>query len=222
MKCPRLFPLNNKKGSITTGVFYRSISDEINRALFVDRSDVNSGRIILTHDNFDDTSALGFEFSTNYKPTKWWSINGSFDIYSQTQKGIAERLTAPIETATIDDIVTETTEVDNVAWNFRMFNNFRVRKTLSFTAFGFYRGANETLQFNIDPMYFVNIGARVSFAEGKGSFSLNFSDIFNTLHFSGDGTRPYTQEIFFKEGGAYYRPVSRPSRPEGIDPVCRE
>ncbi len=214
-----------EKGSITTGVFYRAISDEINRALFVDRSDVNSGRIILTNDNFDDTSALGFEFSTNYKPTKWWSINGSFDIYSQTQKGIAERLTAPIETATIDDIVTEITEVNNVAWNFRMFNNFRVSKTLSFTAFGFYRGANETLQFNIDPMYFVNIGARVSFSEGKGSFSLNFSDIFNTMHFSGDGTRPYTQEIFFNWesrtisgslsysfGGGKYRAKSRKRR----------
>jgi len=214
-----------EKGSITTGVFYRAISDEINRALFVDRSDVNSGRIILTNDNFDDTSALGFEFSTNYKPTKWWSINGSFDIYSQTQKGIAERLTAPIETATIDDIVTEITEVNNVAWNFRMFNNFRVSKTLSFTAFGFYRGANETLQFNIDPMYFVNVGARVSFAEGKGSFSLNFSDIFNTMHFSGDGTRPYTQEIFFNWeshtisgslsysfGGGKYRAKSRKRR----------
>jgi len=186
-----------KKGSITTGVFYRAISDEINRALFIDRSDVNSGRVIITHDNFDDTSAYGFEFSTNYRPTKWWNINGSFDIYSQTQKGITETLTAPIETATIDDIVTEVVEVENVAWNFRMFNNFKVSKTLSFTAFAFYRGANQTIQFDIDPMFFVNVGARVSFAEGKGSFSLNFSDIFNTMHFSGDGTSPFKQEIFF-------------------------
>ncbi len=214
-----------KKGSITTGVFYRAISDEINRALFIDRSDVNSGRVIITHDNFDDTSAYGFEFSTNYKPTKWWNINGSFDIYSQTQKGITETLTAPIETATIDDIVTEVVEVENVAWNFRMFNNFKVSKTLSFTAFAFYRGANQTIQFDIDPMFFVNVGARVSFAEGKGSFSLNFSDIFNTMHFSGDGTSPFKQEIFFnweshtvsaslsyRFGGGKYKAKSRKRR----------
>ena len=87
--------LKDRKGSVTAGVFYRAISDEINRALFIDRSDVSSGRIILTHDNFDDTSAYGVEVSTNYRPTKWWSINGSFDLYSQTQKGIAENLTAP-------------------------------------------------------------------------------------------------------------------------------
>ncbi|NNK60493.1 MAG: TonB-dependent receptor [Flavobacteriaceae bacterium] len=190
--------LKDRKGSITAGVFYRAISNEINRALFIDRSDVNSGRIILTHDNFDDTSAYGFELSSNYRPTSWWSINGSFDIYSQTQKGIAETLDAPIETATIDDIVREVREVDNVAWNFRMFNNFKVNKTLTFTAFGFYRGKNRTLQFDIDPMYFVNLGARVSFAEGRGSFSLNFNDVFNTMDFSGQGNLPFEQVILFE------------------------
>jgi len=190
--------LKDRKGSITAGVFYRSITDEINQALLVDRSDVSAGRVILTHDNFDDTSAYGFEFSTNYRPAKWWSINGSFDFYSQTQKGISERLTAPIETATINDIDIEVREVDNVAWNFRMYNNFKVTKTLSFTAFGFYRGANENLQFDVDPMYFVNLGARVSFAEGKGSFNLNFNDVLNTMKFAGIGTRPYEQQIQFE------------------------
>ena len=217
--------LKDHKGSITAGVFYRAISDEINRALFIDRSDISSGRIILTHDNFDDTSAYGVEVSSSYRPTKWWSINGSFDFYSQTQKGIAERLSAPIETATINDIITKTDEVDNVAWNFKMFNNFKVSKKISFTAFAFYRGQNQTIQFDIDPMYFVNLGARVSFAQGKGSFNLNFNDVFNTMHFSGVGTKPYQQEIFFnweshtvsaglsyRFGGGKYKAKSRKRR----------
>ena len=188
---------NLEKGSITAGVFYRYITDEINRAIFIDRGDVNSGRIILTNDNFDDTSAYGFELTASYRPTKWWSINGSFDIYSQTQKGITEMLTAPIETATIDDILREVVEVDNVAWNARMFNNFRVNKSLAFTAFLFYRGQNKTIQFNIDPMYFVNLGGRYTFADGKATLSLNFNDVFNTLDFSGEGTTPFEQEIRF-------------------------
>ena len=44
--------------------------------------------------------------------------------------------------------------------NIRMFNNFKVTKKLSLSAFGFYRGKARTLQFTIDPMYFVNVGAR--------------------------------------------------------------
>ena len=59
-----------KKGSITGGVFFRAISNEINRALYVDKSDVQSGKVILTHDNFNDTSAYGVELSSNYKPKK--------------------------------------------------------------------------------------------------------------------------------------------------------
>jgi len=94
-----------EKGSVTAGVFYRTINDEINRAVYVDRLDLN--KLILTHDNFDNTSAYGVEVSTNYKPAKWWSINGSFDLYSQTQRGITESLLEDNSTATIDDIVTE-------------------------------------------------------------------------------------------------------------------
>ncbi|HPF97587.1 MAG TPA: TonB-dependent receptor, partial [Mangrovimonas sp.] len=64
---------NLKKGSITAGVFYRIIEDEINRALYVDRIDLD--KTILTFDNFENTSAYGIELSSNYRPTKWWSLN---------------------------------------------------------------------------------------------------------------------------------------------------
>ena len=185
---------NLKGGSVTFGTFYRKISNEINRALFIDRSDVNSGRLILTHDNFDNSTAYGVELSSSYKPTKWWSLNGSFDLYSQTLKGIAERLETPLEIAVVNDIITEIKTVDNIVWNFRLYNSFKVSKKVNLTAFGFYRGANSNLQFNVKPMYFVNIGSRVSFLDGKGSVSLNYNDILNTMKFGFDGSSPYIQE----------------------------
>ncbi|WP_299528530.1 TonB-dependent receptor [Ulvibacterium sp.] len=180
-----------EKGSITAGVFYRAIADEINRAVYVDRLDLN--KLILTFDNFDNTSAYGVEISSNYKPTKWWSINGSFDLFSQTQRGITESLLADNATATEDDIVVERVEVENTAWNFRMNNSFKVGKKLTLQLFGFYRGENQTIQFLVKPLYFVNTGARYSFAQGKGTFSLNFNDVFNTMRFAFDGDRPFVQ-----------------------------
>jgi outer membrane receptor protein involved in Fe transport len=213
---------NLKSGSVTGGVFYRLIEDEINRALFIDRTDLN--KVILTHDNFDNTSAYGIELSSNYRPTKWWSFNASFDFYSQTQKGIAERLTVQ-ENPTVDDIIVETYEVDNVAYNFRMFNNFKVTENLSFSAFGFYRGKARTLQFSIDPMYFVNIGARYNLWEGRGTFSINYNDIFNTMQFAFEGELPYQQtgafnwesntinvNLSYRFGGGKYRAKSRKRR----------
>lgn len=182
-----------EKGSLTSGIFYRFITDEINRVVLVDRADVSTGRIIITHDNFDNTSAFGLEISSNYKPYTWWSINGSFDLYSQTQKGIAERLNKPINVATEQDIETIVNKVDNVAYNFRMYNSFTATKKLSLTAFLFYRGRNKTLQFDVLPMYFANVGARLSVLKGKGNVSLGFNDVFDTMRFGFEGRLPYPQ-----------------------------
>lgn len=184
-----------KNGSITGGVFYRSITDEINRAIYVDRLDLN--KTILTFDNFDKTSAYGVELSTNYKPLKWWNINGSFDLFSQTQRGLTETLNTTDPNPSEEDIVSQRVKVDNTAWNLRMNNSFTVTKALTLQAFGFYRGRNKSIQFNADPMYFVNLGARYSFAEGKGTLSLNYNDIFNTMRFAFEGDYPYAQEGAF-------------------------
>ncbi|QHI38797.1 hypothetical protein IMCC3317_41970 [Kordia antarctica] len=211
------------KGTITGGVFYRLIEDEINRAVFVDRTDLN--RLILTHDNFDNTSAYGVEVSSNYRPTSWWSLNASFDFFAQTQKGITESLNAPTDVATVDNIISETVEVDNTAWNFRMFNNFKVSKKINLSAFGLYRGSAKGIQFETKPMYFINIGGRYSFAEGNGTLSVNYNDIFNTMQFGFNGDRPFRQEgsfnwesntvsvsVSYRFGGRKYRAKSRKQR----------
>ncbi|PKA83690.1 putative outer membrane protein [Ulvibacter sp. MAR_2010_11] len=213
---------NMEGGSITAGVFYRAIEDEINRAVFIDRTDLN--KVILTYDNFDSTSAYGVELSSNYRPTKWWSFNASFDLYNRTQTGIAERLTTT-ENPTVEDIVVSKYEVDNIAYNFRMFNNFKVTKDLSLSAFGFYRGKSRTLQFTVEPMYFVNLGARYSLWEGRGTFSINYNDIFDTMKFAFDGELPYAQTgefnweshtvyvgLSYRFGGGKYRAKSRKDR----------
>jgi iron complex outermembrane receptor protein len=214
---------NLERGSITAGIFYRRINDEISTVVLVDRADFN--RLILTDDNFNNTSSYGFEVSSSYRPTNWWSLNASFDLYSQTQKSISERLTAPADIATEDDIVLETVSVDNVAYNFRIFNNFRVSKSLSFTAFGFYRGTNESIQFDVKSMKFVNLGMRYTFLEGKATFSFNYNDVFNTMKFQADAYRPFRQNVEFnwesniwsvglnyRFGGGKYRAKSRKQR----------
>ncbi|MEL6810398.1 MAG: TonB-dependent receptor [Bacteroidota bacterium] len=214
---------NLNKGSVTAGVFYRNITDEISRAVFVDRTDLN--RVILTYDNFEDTAAYGVEVSGSYRLTKWWSVNASFDFFNQTQKGVTERLDNPGQNPTTADIITERVEVDVTAWNLRMFNNFKVTKDLSLSAFGFYRGRSQNLQFEVEPLYFVNFGARYNVWDGRGTFSLNYNDAFNNAQFAFDGVRPFRQEgsfnwesgtvfvgLNYRFGGGKYRAKSRKRR----------
>ncbi|WP_344715165.1 outer membrane beta-barrel family protein [Winogradskyella damuponensis] len=210
-----------EKGSITAGVFYRIIEDEIQQAILIDRTDLN--RLIMTNLNFDNTSAYGIELSSNYRPTKWWSINASFDLFSQTQKSVAESFD------TNQDIILNTIEVDNISYNIRAFNNFKVSKSLSFSAFGMYRGKNKSIQFEMKDMLMVNLGMRYSFMENRASFSLSYNDIFDTMFAQFDSQRPFVQHgqfnwesqqisgrLSYRFGGGKYRAKSRKQRDNDV------
>ena len=214
---------NFEVGSFTGGLFYRLVDNEINRAILVDRT--NLDRSILTFQNFSSTDLYGIELSSNYKPAKWWSFNTSFELYKQTQKGITETFENATGTPTVDDIITQVVETDNVAWNVRMSNNFTVTKNLTLSGFGLYRAKNKGIQFESEPLYFVNLGARYSLWEGRGTFSINYNDVFNSMKFAFSGNTPYPQSGEFKNesntiyvglayrfGGSNYRAKSRKNR----------
>ncbi len=213
-----------EKGSITGGVFYRMIEDEINQAVFIDRLDLN--KVILTYDNFDNTSAYGIELSSNYKPTKWWNFNASADLFAQTQKGISEILNTPLgQEPTINDIALTEIKVNNVAYNFRMNNTFKATKNLTLSVFGMYRSEQEGLQFTNKPMYFVNTGLRYSLLDDAATFSFNYNDIFNTMKARFESNRPYPQigqfnwesntwsiGLSYRFGGGKYSALQRKNR----------
>ncbi|WP_109437337.1 TonB-dependent receptor domain-containing protein [Aquimarina sp. AU119] len=169
------------KGSFTFGGFYRRISDEINRRGFFDEN--NPNLLIIDYDNFDSNDAYGFEFSSNYRLTNWWSLNSSFDIYSRTQKGVIEG---------------ESVQVNNTLLNAKLNNSFKATKNLTFQLFTFFSGRQEILQYELKENFFMNAGARYNFAKGKGTLSLNFNDIFRTQRFAFETYRTIIQEGEFR------------------------
>lgn len=170
-----------KKGSLTAGVFFRNINDEISQVFIEDPNE--EGSLLLQFDNFEDNNAYGLELGTNYKFTDWWSTNTNLDLYSQKLKGV---------------VGTEYLETDNTAWTFRTNHSFKATEKLTFQLFGFYRSKAKDLQMDMDPMYFMNLGGRYSFLEGKATLSLNFNDVFDTQEFSFTNGRPLPQEGRFK------------------------
>lgn len=216
---------NFKKGSVTGAVFYRLIENEINRAVFVDRLDYN--KYILTFDNFENTNAYGLELSSNYRPTTWWSFNASFDLYSRLQKGFTERVTTPPGQDPIEgDIIIEEVTANNIIWNFRIFNNFKIIKNLDISLFTMYRGEQEGIQFTRKPMYSVNTGIRYTFLDDdRATISFNYNDIFNTMFFEFEGENPvptagqfnwesntWNINISYRFGGNKYKALERKNR----------
>lgn len=169
------------KGSLTAGVFFRNINDEISQVFIEDPN--QEGSLLLQFDNFEDNNSYGLELGTSYKFTEWWSTNSSFEIYSQELKGV---------------VGTEYLEADNTSFTLRTNQSFKATKKLTFQFFGLYRSAAKSLQMDMDPMYFMNLGARYSVLDDKGTISLNFNDVFNTQEFSYTNGRPLPQKGRFK------------------------
>jgi outer membrane receptor protein involved in Fe transport len=185
---------NTKLGSITSGVFYRNISDEISRTVYNDPNNIN--RNILSYDNFDNNNAYGIESSANLKFSKWWSVNASADIYFKTAKGT-------IQNATTNML--ENAEVDVTTFNTRINNSFTATKDLRFQLFGMYRGRDRGLQYDRKAMYKMDFGATYNVLKGEGTVTVRYNDVFENMRFAFDGKIPYRQVgAFYWESQTFY------------------
>lgn len=183
-----------KIGSVTAGVFYRQINDEIGRVIYKNPDNVNQD--IISYDNFDDNNTVGTEISANLKLASWWSVNASSDAYFRTVKGTVQNANTQEQ---------ERAEADVVAFNIRMNHNFVATKKLRFNLFAMYRGRDLGLQFEREPMYRMDIGSTYTILKGKGSITARFNDVFETMNFAFDGNIPYRQTgAFYWESQTFY------------------
>ena len=162
-----------KIGSITTGVFYRRINDEITRTLYENPNDPE--KLILSYDNLNDNNAYGFEISGNLQFTKWFSSNISFDAYNKKTNGV---------------VAGEFVSINVTSFNTRMSNTFKASKNLRFQLSAMYRGRDLGLQFLREPMWKIDFGSSLTVLKGSGTITARFSDIFNTMHFAFEGDKP--------------------------------
>ena len=178
--------------SITAGVFYRLINDEISRVLYPNDETPNTEDQVMSFRNFDHNNSYGFELSANYKILKWWDIQPAIDFSSLSQKGVVN-IVQPDNTslASIKSITAN-------AFNARINSNFRVNDRLTFNMFGFYRGPVNGVQSNSKEMYKIDTGARYTLLDSKMSLSVRFSDMFKTMRYAFDSTNPYPQTGEFK------------------------
>ncbi|MFY9242845.1 MAG: TonB-dependent receptor [Polaribacter sp.] len=176
-----------KGGNITVGTFYRKISDVISRITNRDPANPEVGQI-LSFTNFSDTDAFGVEFSANFKMNNWWRVNSSMDYYSQEQFG------------NINNTGTNPTQltVQNNVFNARISNSFTASKNLKFQLFSMYRGPQKDIQWDVENMWMVNLGASWTVLEGKGTINFRVNDIFQGMKFAFNSENPFVQNGRFQ------------------------
>lgn len=154
---------NLNKGSWSGALFYRLIEDDINQIMNQDPQ--NPEHMILTFHNSDNTYSYGLEFSGNFKPAPFWDLNANINLYSQIIKGYL----GPVYL-----------EKENTFYRLQANNSFKVSDQFRLQLFGMYAGPAETLQFELEDWYFINLGGRYSFWQDRASLSLNLNDVFNS------------------------------------------
>ncbi|QEE49510.1 TonB-dependent receptor [Flavobacterium alkalisoli] len=181
-----------KGSSITAGIFYRLINDEISRVLYPDETTENPNDQIMTFDNYNNNKSYGFEVSANYKIAKWMDIQPAIDFSSISQKGAVSQSQPD---GTYEFVIRQ---IDANAFNARLNANFRVNKRLSFILFGFYRGPVNGVQNNSKEMYKVDSGVSYNLLDNQLTFNLRFNDMFKTMRYAFDSQYPFPQSGEFR------------------------
>jgi outer membrane receptor protein involved in Fe transport len=165
-----------KKGYLSFGTFYRSTKDKIGRIVNTDLA--NENRQILSYANYENADSYGFEFSSSFKPTNWWSFRPSADLYIQDSQGL---------------INNKQESIKNTLFSARISNSFKATKKLSFQLSSVYRGKSEGVQFKTKPYFVINAAAQLSVLKENGAISLRGTDIFDSYKLDFSATNPFPQ-----------------------------
>jgi outer membrane receptor protein involved in Fe transport len=155
---------NWKLYSLSTTIYYRTIEGVISRFRTLD----SLGIATTTFANLTSGTSYGLEMVSRLQPFNWWDLTLSGNIAQSTVNG-----------TNID----ATLNNNNLIWNVRFISNTRVHKTLNFQIIGNYNAPFVLPQGLSIPIYGVDFAVKKDVMNGKGSFTLNISDVFDMRKF---------------------------------------
>lgn len=124
--------------------------------------------------NVAKENKVGFEFTLNYTPYKWWKLNGNFNFFRNETIGEFRYNNFVNQPVVIN--------LDNVAtsWFSRINSKvnlpFKIDWQTNFT----YNAPQKTAQGSIEGIAFMNIAFSKDILKDKGTLNFNVSDIFNS------------------------------------------
>lgn len=161
------------KWSITSNVYYRRTNDMISRYRTVDPV---TGIGTMTTINFSSSENSGAELVLRYTFDKIGSLMGTFNLYQSKIDG---------------SNVNSDYQTNSTQWFTRLNANLRLGKNTSFQLTGNYMAPMTTVNGSIKGMSGIDAGIKQDIWGGKGSLSLNVTDIFKMRTFEYVNTGDY-------------------------------
>ncbi len=159
-----------EKVTLNTSVYFQRATDVITfitedtgEDTFFDGQQVSILR--RTPVNLAKNDRYGFEFTTSYRPTKKWNINGNFNIFNLITRG---------------DFNGQNFDAENLSWFVRLNNKVTLFNGIDWQTRFFYRGPTETAQSKNKGIAQVSVAFSKDLFKDKASIALNISDVFNS------------------------------------------
>jgi len=139
------------------------ITEDTGQDTFFDGQQVSILR--RTPVNLAKNDRYGFEFTTSYRPSKKWNVNGNFNMFNLITEG---------------DFNGQNFDAQNLSWFIRLNNKITLLKDIDWQTRFFYRGPRETAQSKSKGIASLSLAFSKDLFKEKASLALNISDVFNS------------------------------------------
>ncbi len=130
--------------------------------------------IINTPFNLSTDTKLGFEFTLNYSPYKWWRLNSNFNFFQNKTDG---RYTY---TRTTGEVVNIDFNNSASSWFTRLTSKINLPYKIDWQTNFTYNGPQRTAQGRSLGIASANIGFSKDILKEKGTVAFNVNDVFNS------------------------------------------
>jgi outer membrane receptor for ferrienterochelin and colicins len=130
--------------------------------------------IFSTPFNLATDDKIGFEFTLNYSPYKWWRLNGNFNYFNNKTDGTYSYTSTDNSIKTLDFYNTSST------WFTRLTTKISFPYKIDFQANGTYNAPQKTAQGKTIGVGSMNLALSKDVLKDKGTIAFNVSDVFNS------------------------------------------
>lgn len=164
-----------KNLTLNTSVYINNTHDSF-QVITKERGDQidNIPVIIKTPFNLATDNKIGFEFTLNYTPFKWWKLNGNFNYFSNKTDGSYTYINSNNTSETIDLYQKSTT------WFTRLTSKFTLPYKVDMQINGTYNAAQKIAQGMNKANASMNFALSKDVLKDKGTIAFNVNDVFNS------------------------------------------
>ncbi|MEQ6122766.1 outer membrane beta-barrel protein [Pseudotenacibaculum sp. MALMAid0570] len=162
-----------KKVTLSTSIYYNRSNDNW-EFIQQDTGDItdNGDPIIRRFPiNLSTQERVGYEFTLNYRPFKFWNINSDFNLFRVTTDG---------DYLDPNTMVSQNFDFKNTAFSLRLNQKLSLPGKTDVQINMNYRGPNRNAQSRREGIFSMNIAASKDLFKEKASLNLNVSDVFNS------------------------------------------